>query len=148
MSAGSVNPIAAYKNAVLHCLSNKRTKTGQQWKNLGKPPSGAYWQSQRRSLHYSENHKNKSSPVATTPRMGQPAATVNAQLTASIKHDAEKSPLIRTSGFSPRKRRLFQRQQHPPRPQPNTSKLSKSHERVHDVDTSDSILHAFGILAA
>ena len=96
-------------------------------------------------LHYSEIAEQILSRGYYTTDGATPAATVNAQLTASIKHDAEKSPFIRTSkGIFALKEASFPKAV----PAPPAAKHQQTEQiaiESNDVDTSDSILHAFGM---
>jgi len=73
-----------------------------------------------------------------------PAATVNAQLTSSIKHDGEKSPFIRVG------KGIFTLKDSPESEIiPASTKISK-HKKLEalaeaDVELSESIIHSFGM---
>jgi len=68
-----------------------------------------------------------------------PAATVNAQISSSIKHDGEKSPFIRVT------KGTFALKPITTLPTPATKGASKAAVPVLDDDLSDSIIHSFGM---
>lgn len=71
-----------------------------------------------------------------------PAATVNAQLASSIKHDGEKSPFIRVG------KGIFALKNSPaPEVTPTTPSKQKKPEALaeSDVEASESIIHSFGM---
>ncbi len=71
-----------------------------------------------------------------------PAASVNSQLTASIKHEGERSPFIRVGKgiFT-----LKDKSAIPSLPLPPISKQKKSPQTESDEDISDSIIRSFGM---
>ena len=95
-------------------------------------------------LHYTEISEQILSRGYYETDGATPAATVNAQITASIKHDGEKSPFLRFG------KGIFALKNSPsaasiPASTP-TSKQSKTEILSEtDVNSSDSIIHSFGM---
>lgn len=89
-------------------------------------------------LHYSEITEHILARGYYQANGATPAATVNAQISASIKHDSDKSPYVRAGKgvFA-----LRQGNQPPTAPTAEKSKTADSFE----ADTNESIIHAFGM---
>jgi HB1, ASXL, restriction endonuclease HTH domain len=94
-------------------------------------------------LHYTEISEQILSRGYYETDGATPAATVNAQLAASIKHDSEKSPFIRVGkGIFTLKNSLaaLVEVSAPPVNKKELEMLAES-----DVESSDSIIHSFGM---
>lgn len=94
-------------------------------------------------LHYTEISEQILSRGYYETDGATPAATVNAQLTASIKHDREKSPFIRVG------KGIFTLKNSPAASveisAPTVSKKELEMLAESDVESSDSIIHSFGM---
>lgn len=94
-------------------------------------------------LHYTEISEKILSHGYYETDGATPAATVNAQLASSIKHDGEKSPFMRVGkGIFSLKNAPVALEVMPP-PAPNDKKVETLAES--DVEASDSIIHSFGM---
>ena len=95
-------------------------------------------------LHYAEISEQILSQGYYETEGATPAATVNAQISASIKHDGEKSPFIRVGkGIFTLKSSLAEAIIPASTP---TSKQNKSEALAKlEVELSDSIIHSFGM---
>jgi HB1, ASXL, restriction endonuclease HTH domain len=95
-------------------------------------------------LHYTEIAEQILSRSYYETDGATPAATVNAQLASSIKHDGEKSPFIRVGkGIFTLKNSLTAAVAAVPTPTSKKEKLEALAES--DVESSDSIIHSFGM---
>src|SRR5438094_7146382 len=93
-------------------------------------------------LHYTEISEQVLSRGYYVPKGATPAATVNAQITESIKHDGERSPFIRVG------RGIFAlRSSTSTASTPTLPVKRKLPEPIADleVDSSDSIIQSFGM---
>lgn len=93
-------------------------------------------------LHYTEISEQILSRGYYETDGATPAATVNAQLTSSIKHDGEKSPFIRVGKgiFALKNSPSVEVTPATPQKQKNPAALAES-----DIESSESIIHSFGM---
>ena len=91
-------------------------------------------------LHYTEISEQILARGYYATDGATPAATVNAQISSSVKHDGEKSPFIRVG------KGIFSLRETPAAPLslPVETKESKTLMDIDD-DSSDSIIHSFGM---
>lgn len=94
-------------------------------------------------LHYTEISEQILSRSYYETDGATPAATVNAQLSSSIKHDGDKSPFMRVG------KGIFALKNSPAAIIPASPQISKQ-EKLEtlaelDVESSDSIIHSFGM---
>jgi hypothetical protein len=94
-------------------------------------------------LHYTEISEQILSRDYYETDGATPAATVNAQLASSIKHDGEKSPFIRVGKGIFALKNSGAASVALPTPTANQKKLEALAEL--DVELSDSIIHSFGM---
>jgi len=94
-------------------------------------------------LHYTDISEQILSRSYYETDGATPAATVNAQLASSIKHDGEKSPFIRVG------KGIFALKNSPAAIIPASPPISKNNKTESlaelDVELSDSIIHSFGM---
>ena len=95
-------------------------------------------------LHYTEISEQIPSRGYYETDGATPAATVSAQLASSIKHDGEQSPFIRVG------KGIFALKNSPiavisPAPDPATKQNNLKTLAEADVESSESIIHAFGM---
>lgn len=94
-------------------------------------------------LHYTEISEQILSRGYYETDGATPAATVNAQLATSIKHDSEKSPFMRVG------KGIFALRHAPAAIAPAPTPISKQNKTESlaelDVELSDSIIHSFGM---
>jgi hypothetical protein len=95
-------------------------------------------------LHYTEISEQILSRGYYETDGATPAATVNAQLASSIKHDGEKSPFMRVS------KGVFALKNSPaaaiiPVPTPISKQRKSEPLAESEVESSDSIIHSFGM---
>ena len=94
-------------------------------------------------MHYTEISEQILSRGYYETDGATPAATVNAQMASSIKHDGEKSPFMRVG------KGVFALKNSPAalvEPPPQTAKRKKIETLAEaDVEISDSIIHSFGM---
>ena len=95
-------------------------------------------------LHYTEISEQILSRGYYETDGATPAATVNAQLASSIKHDGEKSPFIRVG------KGIFALKNSPaaaiiPASTPISKQTKLETLAESDVEASDSIIHSFGM---
>jgi hypothetical protein len=94
-------------------------------------------------LHYTEISEQILSRGYYETDGATPAATVNAQLASSIKHDGEKSPFTRVGKGIFALKNLPAASVAIPPPAPKEKKVETLTES--DVEVSDSIIHSFGM---
>ena len=94
-------------------------------------------------MHYTEISEQILSRGYYETDGATPAATVNAQLASSIKHDGEKSPFIRVSKGIFALKNTAAASVVLPTPTANQKKLEALAES--DVELSESIIHSFGM---
>lgn len=92
-------------------------------------------------LHYNEISEQVLSRGYYVTKGATPAATVNAQITESIKHDGERSPFIRVG------RGIFALRSSTSTSTATLAVKQKAPEPIADleVESSDSIIHSFGM---
>ena len=94
-------------------------------------------------LHYAEISEQVLSRGYYETDGATPAATVNAQISSSIKHDGDKSPFIRVGKGIFNLKNSAAASVALPTPTANQKKLGALAES--DVELSDSIIHSFGM---